>query len=56
MILNEWKFCEVLREHFNVENKLYSIAKNHTLLFIGNQIIGKFGAPRTYVMSVTKSF
>jgi iron complex outermembrane receptor protein len=40
----------------NVADKLYTVAENQTSLFIGNQIFGQFGAPRTYGVSVTKSF
>ena len=50
---NDW-FASVYVK--NVGDKLYTVAENQTSLFIGNQIFGQFGAPRTYGVSVTKLF
>ncbi len=40
----------------NAGDKQYTIAQNQTSLFIGNQIFGQWGAPRTFGLSLTKSF
>ena len=40
----------------NVADKTYTVAQNQTSLFIGNQIFGQLGAPRTFGISVAKSF
>ena len=40
----------------NAADKQYTVAQNQTSLFIGNQIFGQLGAPRTFGVSFTKSF